>query len=187
MLTYQSIIKKKQFIRLVVFCFVIFSFNTVNGQEKTTVAEDEPYFRVGVALLHTHLHEDKIEGSTYVSLPSFGLDVEYWFNESFGLGLHNDIEFENHEVETENGDIISRSFPIFLTFDALWKPIHELVVVAGCGYEFAEEENLLVFRVGLEYEIKMDDKWDLSPTLVYDKRNGAYGSWTYGLNIGRSF
>ncbi len=152
-----------------------------------TPTHGESYFRVSAALGHTYLPEHTVDGKKSLALPTFGLDVEYWFNTDFGIGLHNDLELLNFEVEDEEGVQIEREFPVLLTLDALWKPVGGLVLFAGPGIEFEPSENYFVLRIGAEYEIHFAQHWDVAPMAFYDARNGAYNTLSIGLGIGYSF
>jgi hypothetical protein len=150
-------------------------------------AQEHKHFRVGAGLLHTYVKAETQNGNDYIALPSFGLDLEYWLNDKIGFGLHNDLELEVIEIQDDKGLAVERSFPIFVTFDVLWKPINELVLVIGPGMEFAKEENLVVIRTGLEYEIPIQKGWAIAPMVFYDTRLESFGSWNYGVSFGKSF
>ncbi|WP_266206225.1 hypothetical protein [Pontibacter kalidii] len=145
------------------------------------------HWRVGVMMYHTYIGTSTSEGRNTLIVPSLGLDFEYWFSEAWGIGSHNDIELISFEVERENENFVERETPVLLTLDALWKPWKGLVVIAGPGIEFEPEENLFVFRVGLEYEIEFGSHWDIAPTIFYDSRADAYDTISMGLGVGKRF
>ncbi len=138
-------------------------------------------------MYHTYIGTSTSEGRNTLIVPSLGLDFEYWFSEAWGIGSHNDIELISFEVERENENFVERETPVLLTLDALWKPWKGLVVIAGPGIEFEPEENLFVFRVGLEYEIEFGSHWDIAPTIFYDSRADAYDTISMGLGVGKRF
>jgi hypothetical protein len=115
------------------------------------------------------------------------LDLEYWFNPTWGIGSHNDLELISFEVEREGGTTFERETPVLLTLDALWKAWKGLVVLAGPGIELEKEENLFVLRAGLEYELELGSHWDVAPTIFYDIRLDAYDTFSVGLGIGKRF
>ena len=82
---------------------------------------------------------------------------------------------------------MEREFPLVFTLDALWKPTHELVLLAGPGFEIETEESFFVFRLGFEYEIEFGGHWDVSPSAFYDYRADAFGTWSIGLGVGKRF
>jgi len=160
----------------------------VSGIEEGIEEEiEESSWRIGFAVLHTYISTETTEGRENLILPSLGLDIEYWFNEKWGIGMHNDIEIETFEVEKEQGEFIERNFPLVLTVDALWKAWEELVIVVGGGVELEGSESFALLRTGLEYEIEFHEKWDLSPVVTYDFRLDAFDTWSMGIGIGRRF
>ena len=118
---------------------------TVNSQE-----HHFKHFRISPVLSHTYIPMATDNGDETVYVPSFGLDIEYWFNEKWGFGLHNDLELESFEVEKDDMLFVEKKFPIVLTLDALYKFHKGWVLVLGTGLELEENENLFIIRTGLE-------------------------------------
>jgi hypothetical protein len=144
-----------------------------------------PHWRIALVLGHTFV--PTAHTPEYTAIPSWGVDLEYWFNAQFGLGLHNDLEIESFIVIGSEGEEIDRVYPVVLTLDALWRPYKGWVLQAGPGIELEQEENYFVVRFGLEYEIELSHHWDLVPTFFYDSRQGAYDTWSIGLGVGKRF
>ncbi|MCX2740883.1 hypothetical protein [Pontibacter anaerobius] len=138
-------------------------------------------------MYHTYIATHTSEGKETLIVPSLGLDVEYWFNDKWGIGSHNDLELINFEVERGDSRILERETPLLLTLDALWKPWKGLVLLAGPGIEFEKEENLFVVRGGVEYEIELGRHWDVAPTVFYDNRKNAYDTFSVGIGLGKRF
>lgn len=69
------------------------------------------------------------DGQEHLFIPSWGLDLEYWFNEKWGVGSHNDIEVESFIVETDHEEFIEREYPLVTTLELLAKPWK------GCGVQ----------------------------------------------------
>lgn len=147
--------------------------------------EELKHVRVGVVMYHTYIGTETSEDKDMFIVPSLGLDVEYWFNEKWGVGLHNDLELVNFEVEKEESSFIERETPLLFTLDALWKSYKGLVLLLGPGIEFEKEENLFIVRAGIEYEFELKSDWDISPTIFYDTRTDAYDSFSVGIGIGK--
>lgn len=149
--------------------------------------EDFKHFRISPVLSHTYIPLATNEGDQTVIVPSFGLDLEYWFNEKWGIGFHNDLELETFEIETDDKKFIEKEYPLVLTFDALYKFYKGWVLVAGSGIEFEKSENLFIIRTGLEYEIEFGHHWDVAPTIIYDYRSNNTSTWAIGIGIGKRF
>ena len=167
--------------------FLTISVSTYGQHEENNHEQNESdsHFRISAAIAHTFLPEETTEGTKNLILPSFALDIEYWMNHHWGIGLHNDLELLNFEVEDEHHNVfVEREFPVLITLDALWKPNKNLVLFAGPGIELESNKNYFVFRAGGEYEIPFADNWDFSPLAFYDIRDGAYNTLTIGLGVG---
>jgi len=174
------------FIQLVLTLFTIQVF----GQHQNVFEHKETegsHFHISVAIGHTYLPESSINGKTTLTLPSIGFDIEYYLNSKFGVGLHNDIELVVFEVEEDEGTVINREYPLLLTADFLYKPVHNLVLFVGPGVELEKEENFAVFRMGVEYMAFVNDHISFSPILFYDFRVDAYDSFSIGIGIGYRF
>jgi hypothetical protein len=156
-----------------------------NESQQPTEVHEFKHWRIGAMMYHTYIGTRTTEGVEKLIVPSLGLDLEYWFNETWGIGSHNDIELISFEVERGSENFLQRETPLLLTLDALWKPWKGLVLLGGPGIELEPEENLFVFRVGLEYEIEIGSHWDLAPTIFYDKRANAYDTFSMGIGIGK--
>jgi|AntRauTorckE5430_2_1112549.scaffolds.fasta_scaffold12067_3 hypothetical protein len=146
---------------------------------------DEPHFRFASFISHTFI--PGLSDGARIAIPSYGIDLEYWFNNRWGIGLHNDIELETFIVERENNEFTERRFPIVTTLDLLYHHNSGLVFVIGPGLEFDINEKFMLFRVGLEYELELEHHWDLYPTIFYDMRADAFTTFTFGLGIGKRF
>lgn len=149
--------------------------------------EHEPHFRVAALIMHTFIPTATATGSEVLIIPTLGLDLEYWFNPNWAIGLHNDIELESFEVETLEGIFVKRKTPFVFTLDAIWKPAEYWVFVAGPGFEYTPDETYTLFRLGIEYEFEFIEGIDLSPNLLYDIRQDAFDTFSYGLGIGFRF
>lgn len=166
---------KKTYLTSVFFLIVFISF-----------AQDHfKHFRISPILSHTYIPMATTEGNSRVIAPSLGLDLEYWFNEKWGFGFHNDMELINFEVEKEENSFIEREYPLVLTLDGLWKFHKEWVLVLGSGIEIEKHKNLFILRTGLEYEIELGNHWDVSPNIVYDYRSDHFSTWSIGIGIAK--
>lgn len=167
--------------------FFILFFISLNlfSQEEMEACK---HFRISPVLSHTYIPTATSEGTQTIIVPSIGLDLEYWFSHKFGIGLHNDLELFNYEIEKPGHQLtVEREYPVVVTLDGLAKVYKDLVVVFGAGIEFEKNQNLFIVRTGLEYEIEFSEYWDLAPTFFYDYRHNEFGTWSIGIGIGRRF
>lgn len=153
----------------------------------TLAQEHFKHFRVSPFILHTYIPTTTSDGDKTVIVPTIGLDLEYWVNEKWGFGFHNDLELEVFEVEKEHELFVEKNFPVVITFDALYKFHDNWVFVLGSGIEFEKNENLFIIRTGIEYEIEFGNHWDVAPTIFYDYRANNFGTLSMGIGIGKRF
>ena len=170
-------------LRLILLLVFIGIYASAPGQDEAHhKAASHRGLRVSTAIGHTFLPRDTQEGKSMVILPSFGLDVEYWFTHKWGIGLHNDLELQTFEIQENEETIIEREFPVLITLDVLFRPMKRLSIYAGPGIELERSQNFFVTRLGIEYEIPIGNGWDVFPAVFHDVRKGAYD--TYSLNFG---
>ena len=169
-------------------CISVFSFgqHTALPHSHDPAREDRVrHHRIAILIGHTHI--PALQNGRGFLIPSWGLDYEYWFTRSWGVGLHSDLELQTFLIERSESEEIEREYPIVVTLDALYKPWRGLVIQLGPGYEFEKNKNFFLIRAGLEYEIDLPHHWDLSPSVFYDTRIDAYDTWSIALGVGKRF
>ena len=207
---------------LIVSCFFIFGNTVVNSQEHEsrtieTIHEgnakaehqeeheghDTKGFSIAGAISHTHINSAvNTDGDKkWLSLPSFGLNFNYKFNEKWGLGLHNDIIVEEFEVEDPNTEpnlvaksedeevvaTIERGIPISSAVVLMYQPLEHLILLAGGGMEFSKNDNFTVIRVGVDVPFELKNNWEVFGSAAFDFNIDAYNSFTFGLGIAKLF
>lgn len=155
------------------------------GREETR--EHLPSFRVAVLIGHTLIPAEHAGENFFI--PSWGLDLEYWMNPRWGVGMHSDLELETFVILKEDSrqEEVERVLPLVMTLDVLYKPWKGLVLQLGPGIEFERQENFALLRAGIEYEIELGHHWDLAPTVFYDTRFSEYHTWSLALGVGKRF
>ena len=164
-------------------CTLVFLFIST----LTFSQEEFKHFRVCPALSHTYIPFKTDNGIKSVIVSSLGLDIEYWFNEKWGIGFLNDIELENFKVKETDLLFTNREYPLVITIDGFYRVYKDWILALGTGVEFEQTENLFVVRAGVEYEIKLANHWDLSPTFIYDYRSNHLNTMALGIGIGKRF
>lgn len=147
--------------------------------------EELPKKRVAIYLGHTLIPE--LSSEERFVIPSWGLDIDYWFNQDIGLGIHSDLELETFVVRGNQPEELERTYPLVLTLDGLYRPYQGLILQAGPGVEIDPEKSFFLARLGVEYEIQLTHHWDLSPTIFYDHRINNFGTWSIALGTGKRF
>lgn len=142
-------------------------------------------FRIAVMIGHTSI--PPTGNSEHVFIPSWGLDLEYWFSKKWGVGSHNDIEVESFMVEADYESSIEREYPLVTTIEVLYKPVGGLVLQMGPGYEIEKKKNYAVIRYGIEYEFELRGHWDVFPSVFYDTRLDGFDTFSIGFGVGKRF
>ena len=178
-----------RFIVAFIFLFLLTSLSFVSAQDHESLELHEsskPHLRLAALLGHAVVPMNE-EGSR-TSIPTWGFDLELWFNHKLGIGLHNELEMMTFVIERgENEEDLVREYPKILTIDVLYKPIYNLVLFGGVGEEFEVNEDFFLYRIGVEYEIPISDKWDMCPSFSYDSRKDAFNTCSIMLGVGYKF
>lgn len=153
-------------------------------QEQEEV-HDRPFFRIAGLIGHTVVQTHNIDA--HVLIPSWGLDIEYWFSPEWGVGVHNDLEIESLIVVNNKEEQVERINPFVLTADLLYHIRDGWVLVAGPGVELVGGERYALGRIGVEYELRVGNHIDISPTIFMDHRVDGITTYTFGLAIGKGF
>lgn len=165
----------------------VYSWGQDHTAEHRPPGHEETFKNFRVALLIGHTSVPSGNGREHLFIPSWGVDLEYWFNRHWGLGFHNDMELHTFVIEENHEEYLEREYPLVVTFDLLARPWKELVLLAGPGYEIEKNEDFKLFRFGIEYEFEIPGHWDISPVVFYDTRFDAFDTWSIALGVGKRF
>ena len=168
-------------IGLILICITGHNLKAQTHQNVAEEVEDGRGFRIVGIIGHTLVNN---EGLDNVFVPSWGLDVEYWLNNKWGIGLHNDVEIETFVIRNSDNNEIERVNPVVLTIDALYHVGNGFVITLGPGVELERKESYYLFRIGIEYEKDITKQFYLLPNLFLDQRFDGYNTWNIGLGIG---
>ncbi|MFA6945767.1 MAG: hypothetical protein WC220_07655, partial [Pedobacter sp.] len=107
------------FISPLLIVFFLFASLNLSAQEHALQNEMSAHsfrpLRASLAMYHTYIGTETAGDKKYLIVPSLGFDLEYWFNEKFGIGSHNDLELISFEVEEAGHTILEREKPLLLT------------------------------------------------------------------------
>lgn len=171
---------------LFIILFILFAICHAKAQEHINGEHTSGKgLRIAVVIGHTYISSDGMDGNFFV--PSWGLDIDYWFNNKWGLGLHNDIEIETFIVVKNNSEEIERVNPLVFTLDGLYQIGGGFAVSIGPGIEFEKNESFFLARVGLDYEYGIGKNFYLMPTIFHDQRFDGFSTTTIGLGVGYFF
>ena len=167
---------------MVVLLLILTSIHQIYAQKQfMDEQEEENGFRIIGIIGHTLVNN---KGLNNVMVPSWGLDVEYWFNEQWGIGFHNDIEIETFIIKNSKNEEVERVNPFVFTLDMLYHFGNGFVLTLGPGVEIEKEESYYLGRVGVEYEKDINKSFYILPNIFLDQRFDGYNTWNVGLGIG---
>lgn len=178
-----------KFKKLLTTIFLILTVQFVYAQ--VDVNEDHhgfKHFRVSALMGQAFSPEAKTETSSFLLIPTFGVDIQYWFNHTWGIALKNDLEIAIYSVE-ESSKNIEREYPFIMAVPVLFSPWenNHFTFILGPGIELESHQNFSVLRVGVGSEFEIGNHWDFSPELIYDLKNGRINSLTLALGVGKRF
>ena len=167
-----------------IFCLVFISFSTASAQSEAE--EGLRHHHLVLTLGHAHIPsaDDIGDSGSLVLIPTWGFSYEYLFNRKFGLGLKGDLEVSNYIVTNNEGREIERENPFSLSLVAIYNPIKGFGLFIGPGIEYEKDENFFIAVVGVSYEAEFGDRWDFSPELSYELKEGHTGAISIGFSIG---
>ncbi len=190
---------------LVAFLLFFSNYNSCAQETEHEENHEEHHKKHAISLVlsHTHIRSGvkNDSGDKWISLPSFGFNYNYAFNEKWALGLHTDIIVEEFIVEgqSESGNKyfakneeveipgIERSYPIAPAIMLSYKPMEHLALMAGGGMEFSKDENFALVRFGVEVPFHIPNNWEIFGALTYDINIDAYDSLSFGFGIAKLF
>ncbi|MCU4163948.1 hypothetical protein [Carboxylicivirga caseinilyticus] len=130
------------------------------------------------------------EQSTGKWVPTIGLDYYYTLNKKWDLGFIGDAELDQYYIRTSEEDELERANVIVLAAVTKFKATKRIGIFAGPGFEteFKKEESksFFVFKAGIEYEVEIENGWELTPVFSYDFKE-EYSSYAFGISIGKRF
>jgi len=171
---------------LIAFVFLTAVFRS-NAQEEKK--EEFKRHKIMLVLGHAMTPEGiNVNGKkTVLFLPSWGLDYDYSLNEKWSVGLHTDMIIENFVYENPEEILQQRTTPIAIVATASYAVGGHFTIVAGAGGEFAEEENLTVVRIGIDYGWEIGENWEIAANYMFDFKLDAYNTGVLGVGLARKF
>ena len=115
-------------------------------------------------------------------VPTFGINYDYWFKEKWGVGLHTDLVLQQYKIERhDDQSVLERDNPMAFCAIVSYEPLPRWIIMGGYGIEIERNENIDLFRFGLEYGIPLKDHWELGFNIEYDHKIKAYSSIMFGI------
>lgn len=149
-------------------------------EEETHEEEFSPQVRVALIMGNAHVPQ-ALEGDKKVAvIPSWGFDVDYFFNPRWSVALQADIKLQSFEVENE-GALLERSYPISFAPVLHYHFKRHWSLYAGPGWEYERNENLFFWKLGTEYSFEITEDFEIALNLSYENKQEIYDSWNFGI------
>jgi hypothetical protein len=180
-----------KFVRLISLLILV----VVLGRTSPSIAQEkasEPTFHNYVSAFTGYTYvfnvEDKIEHVVFGSLlvPIIGVTYGRRFIPKLGLSFSTEMALGSFAVIKDNQETIVRDRAVIFSLQAIYEFAPRWVLFSGYGYEMEKNENLNVFRAGVEYELPIQKNWDVGFALIYDYKN-IYHTITFSIAFGKHF
>lgn len=185
--------KVSSYSKLVFAFFFGLTFMSVNGQDHDGHDDDKhefKHFRIAMSIGHGYIPTATKQDASFLVLPTWGVDFQYWRNEKWAIGFKGDLEIANYIIDDkDNENQLERESPLILTTPIFYSPWEEngVVFLMGPGVELEGDHDFFVVRMGVGYEMHLPRNWDVAPEVIYDLKGGYVNSFTLAIGIGRRF
>ena len=156
------------------------------SQETDTSERHHHRLSMMMASVHVPAANNVKNQSEFYIVPTWGINYDYWFTSRCAIGLHNDIELQEFEINVDE-DVIERSYPVASCLVGLFKPSARWTLILGAGREFEQHKSFHVITAGTEYGIEIRNNWEVNFNFVYDHKIDAYDSWLFGIGFSKMF
>ena len=157
------------------------------AQEEQESSEEQEYKNFVMLFIgSTHIIQSGI------NMPTFGVEYGHELFKNFGVGAIVEYEAGQHIIgkEEENGEAIDliRSNALLLLPTLHYAFFNHMVILtAGYGIEFEQEENLGLLKLGLSLELELKNpRWRAIPSVSWDHTK-LFDGIVYGFSVEYGF
>lgn len=140
----------------------------------------KPKIRAAILMANSHVPNSVNGDKKTILLPTWGLDLDYFFNKNWSVALQGDVKAQSFEVEDE-GVLLERSFPVTIAGVIHFHAKRHWSFFAGPGYELEKNEDLFLIKLGTEYSFEITEDFEIALNLAYENKREVYDSWTFGV------
>lgn len=142
--------------------------------------EHRPKIRGAIMMANSHIPKATEGGEAVVVIPTWGFDLDYFFQSRWSVALQGDVKLQSFEVE--DGDTeLKRSYPFALTTVLHYHTLRHWSFYAGPGYEIEGHKNLFLLKIGTEYSFEITENFEIALNLIYENKEEVYDAWTLGV------
>ncbi len=189
----MKLIHSLKLITLMFFC--VFTINAQTHSVEHIEGEDHGKHKISFFTGFTHVdaafykHETH-EESTGKWIPTLGVEYYYTLSKYFDIGMLADVELDSYYINADGHNKLTRNNIVIASAVTRYKPTKRIGIFAGPGFEteFIDEESksFFVLKVGVDFEVEIENGWELTPILSYDFKE-HYSSYSFGISIGKRF
>ena len=149
------------------------------AQEKEE-EEFKPKIRGAIMMANSHVPKS-YEGDKKVAIiPTWGVDVDYFFHPRWSVAIQSDIKLQDFEVKVEDKEL-ERNMPVALVGVLHYHALRHWSFFAGPGIELEKNENFFLVRAGTEYSFEISENFEIALNLIYENKDEVYDTWTFGI------
>lgn len=164
---------------ILILLFIPIFINLGFAQEKESTIH-KPKIRAAILMANSHVPNSFNGDKKTTLIPTWGLDLDYFFHPKWSVALQGDMKVQSFEVEDE-GVLLERSFPVTIAGVIHYHALRHWSFFAGPGYELEKNENLFLIKLGTEYSFEITEDFEIALNLAYENKQEVYDSWTFGV------
>lgn len=149
------------------------------AQEEESEAH-RPKIRAAILMANSHVPNSFEGEKKVILLPTWGVDVDYFFHRKWSVALQGDVKIQSFEVEHE-GISLERSYPVAFATVIHYHALRHWSFYVGPGYELEKSENLFLVKFGSEYSFEITEDFEIALNLAYENKEELYDAWTFGV------
>jgi outer membrane receptor for Fe3+-dicitrate len=146
--------------------------------------EHFPMVRGAVMMANSHVPQATEGGKKVAVVPTWGIDLDYFFNSRWSVDVQSDIKLQSFEVE-DNNAILQRTNPFSISTVVHYHFPKHWSFFAGPGYEFEKTKNLFIVKAGTEYSFEVSDTFEIGLNLIYENKQEVYDNYTFGITFNK--
>jgi hypothetical protein len=158
---------------------MLISIRMIRAQE-TQGEEFKPKIRGAIMMANSHVPKSFEGEKKLIIIPTWGIDVDYFFHPRWSAALQADILLQDFEVEVEEKEL-ERNIPIAMVGVLHYHALRHWSFYIGPGIELEKSENLFLVRVGTEYSFEITENFEVALNLIYENKDEVYDTWTFGI------
>ena len=163
--------------------------NEDDHSEEISEHHEFKHWRFGFGIGQSLIPSGTQSGSNVnaIVIPTIGVDLQYWFNTKFAMGLVSELEIISYAIESPDHDELEREYPVQIVFVGMYRIKNGPGFYFGPGIEFEKHENFFILKAGIEYELELGNHWDVVPSFCYFIKDGNIGGLGVAVGFGKRF